>query len=258
MDWNGQGGTQRSQRPVPPATFPFADKEERLYWWDPGRRRWTQTRVIRDRAEAEEARGIGWTGNLLECEIAEWAPSEGIRLVENPASRQPSRFGGSDVRRCRCSESEKYKGGLPLPPFSQYGNCAACGLPRDQAPEPQGSAKVTFEEPTPRPTRRAEGTEGRSSGSSGSAARPEEAVLADCERAVGDSDGENLVISKEQLRDLISLVKGHSSSHTEFQRSWGTKERRLKPLSEQRRHARRLAPPSRRLSRNRTTSSPLR
>ena len=136
VDWNGQGGTQRSQRPVPPVAYPFAEKEERLYWWDTDRRRWTQTRVIRDRAEAEEARQIGWTGDLLECEIATWAPSGGIRLVENNARQSPPRFGSSDVRKCRCPELEKYGGGLPWPPLNRYGNCSACGLVRDQVPEP--------------------------------------------------------------------------------------------------------------------------
>ena len=40
--------------------------------------------------------------------------------------------------------------------------------------------------------------------------------MADVERAIEGNDGGNLVISKEQLRDLLELVKGHSASKSEY------------------------------------------
>ena len=222
VDRGGPGDTTRSQRPVPPVTSPVTWKEQRLYWWDAARYRWTQTRVIRDRGEAEEAREIGWTGDLLDCEVAAWGSSGGIRLVANTSARpSQSTYGGSDFRECRCHEQERYSGGLPLPPLNQYNNCSGCGLKRwqEEIPAPQGSAKVTFEQPpssAPKPSRRSGSADSRPSGSSSSAARPEEAILADCERAIGENDGENLVISREQLRDIVHLLKGHSASSTEF------------------------------------------
>ena len=187
-----------------PPAFPLSEKEERLYWWDPNQCHWSQTRVILDSKEAARARDIGWAGDYLECELP---PYDGIRLVGNSQSQTDHH---------QISQRNIHRREI----------CRACGLlrdspkretPRNTAPaEVQRPARVaveSLEQPPPRSARRAPRPPGKSSSSS---AHPEEEIIADAEEVLGGSDGETLNISKRQLRDLLWLIKGHSSDQAEF------------------------------------------